>query len=97
MAAGRMPTGRLEPDLSGPVVIASWIVTVRPDLRGAARLVLASIPGARVNALSDPLIMTTECDEADFPGLHRSLAAAPGVQSVSMVAAYSDPGPEENE
>jgi hypothetical protein len=35
MAAGRMPTGRLEPDLSGPVVIASWIVTVRPDLRGA--------------------------------------------------------------
>ena len=97
MAAGRVPAGRWEAALSGPVVIASWIVTVRPDLRGAARQAVASIPGARVNVLSDPLIMTTECGEADLPALHRSLAAAPGVQSVSMVAAYSDPGPEENE
>ncbi len=55
-----MPTGRLEPDLSGPVVIASWIVTVRPDLRGAARLLLASIPGARMNV---------HCNVPQRPGL----------------------------
>ena len=76
------------------VVIASWIVTVRPEMRGAARLVLGGIPGARLGDLVDPLILTTECPEEDFAALHRALTAAPGVRSVSMVAAYRDGEPE---
>jgi len=72
------------------VVVASWIVIVRPEMRDAARLALDGIPGARVGDHPDPLIVTTECPEQDFAALHDSLAKAPGVRTVSMVVAYKD-------
>jgi nitrate reductase NapAB chaperone NapD len=72
------------------IVVASWIVTVRPEMREAARLALGCIPGARLGDHSDPLIVTTECPEEDFAAVHDSLAAAPGVRTVSMVVAYKD-------
>jgi nitrate reductase NapAB chaperone NapD len=76
------------------VVVASWIVTVRPEMREAARLALGGIPGARLGDHADPLIVTTECPEEDFAALHDSLARAPGVRTVSMVVAYKDGDPE---
>ena len=79
------------------VVIASWIVTVHPESRGAARRALGGIPGARLARanLADPWIVTTECAEEDFAALHRSLEVAPGVRTVSMVVAYRDREPED--
>lgn len=76
--------------MTGPTVIASWIVTVVPAMRRAARLGLDSIPGARVASHDDPLVLTTECPEHDFPALQGALAAVPGVRSVSMVVAYRE-------
>jgi nitrate reductase NapAB chaperone NapD len=73
-----------------PVVIASWIVTVLPGMRGAARTGLISIPGARVASHDDPLVLTTECPEPEFPAMHGALQAVPGVRSVSMVVAYRE-------
>ena len=53
------------------MIVASWILNVDPTLRGAARSFLTRLPGTRVNALQDPLVVTTECSDGIYA--HRKL------------------------
>ncbi|HET9481264.1 MAG TPA: chaperone NapD [Candidatus Polarisedimenticolia bacterium] len=71
-------------------VVAAWIVRTRPAGRDAAARALARVRGARVTAGDGGLVVSAECADADLSSMQESLAAAPGVLSVSLVAAYRD-------
>jgi len=77
------------------MVIASWILNVEPDRRGAARERIAGIAGARVSDLEDPLVVTTWCADGDLGRMHQALAGVPGVLTVAMVTAYKDRAKED--
>lgn len=77
------------------MVVASWIVTAAEDNLAEVRRALARVAGAQVCGSSDPIVVTTECDDPDMGALHRSLADIPGVVSVAMVVAHREPVTED--
>jgi nitrate reductase NapAB chaperone NapD len=79
------------------VVVASWIVTVAPDRLEEARARLGALPGARLGVGSGgreagtaPIVVSTECGDAEMGRVQERLAGIPGVVSVAMVVAYRD-------
>ena len=79
------------------MIVASWILNVDPTLRGAARSFLTRLPGTRVNALQDPLVVTTECSDGGLERCREQLGGAPGVVTVALVVALNDSDRQEGE
>ncbi|MBI4168458.1 MAG: hypothetical protein HY510_00820 [Acidobacteria bacterium] len=81
-------------DVETATVVSSWIVRLDSAVAAEGRAFLAALPATRLRDLGGAVVLTTECQKDGLAGLHHTLARAPGVVSVSLVAAFNMDRPE---
>lgn len=78
------------------MVVASFIVGAKPGHQDLAARSLAAVQSVRVTSVAQGIVVSAECADEELPALAEKLAAAEGVVSVSLVAAFREQTPRED-